>query len=511
MAFCTILSAALQGLAVEPVRVEADVSNGLPLFHMVGYLSSEVKEAAARVRTAVKNAGIQLPPKRIVVNLAPATLRKRGASFDLPIALAVMGALDLYDPFRLKGTLVIGELSLDGSVREVPGILPIVLAAREIGCHTCILPKGNAAEGALAKGVRILGIGSLKEAGQYLRGEIRLHPAEEGNGGASRHFPEESLDYSEIHGQEHIKRAAEVAVAGGHNLLLIGPPGSGKSMIARRIPTILPPPSLEESMEITKIYSILGMVDKEQPLITGRPFRSVHHTITRSALAGGGGIPLPGEISLAHGGVLFLDELAEFQGNVLETLRQPLEEGQIRITRSYGNYVFPANCILVAAMNPCPCGNYPDLEKCTCTPAKVRQYLGRISQPLLDRIDICAETSRLPYRTLRETRKVESSAEIRRRVLAARQIQKERYQGDGARTNAMQTARELERYCPLESKEEELLQKVFDRMQLTARTCHKILKVARTIADLEGEEKIREGHLMEAIGYRTMDKKYWGR
>ncbi|HIW83725.1 MAG TPA: ATP-binding protein, partial [Candidatus Dorea gallistercoris] len=269
MAFCTILSAALQGLAVEPVRVEADVSNGLPLFHMVGYLSSEVKEAAARVRTAVKNAGIQLPPKRIVVNLAPATLRKRGASFDLPIALAVMGALDLYDPSRLKGTLVIGELSLDGSVREVPGILPIVLAAREIGCHTCILPKGNAAEGALAKGVRILGIGSLKEAGQYLRGEIRLHPAEEGNGGASRHFPEESLDYSEIHGQEHIKRAAEVAVAGGHNLLLIGPPGSGKSMIARRIPTILPPPSLEESMEITKIYSILGMVDKERPLITG--------------------------------------------------------------------------------------------------------------------------------------------------------------------------------------------------------------------------------------------------
>ena len=237
----------------------------------------------------------------------------------------------------------------------------------------------------------------------------------------------------------------------------------------------------------------------------------MHHTITRSALAGGGGIPLPGEISLAHGGVLFLDELAEFQGNVLETLRQPLEEGQIRITRSYGNYVFPANCILVAAMNPCPCGNYPDLEKCTCTPAKVRQYLGRISQPLLDRIDICAETIRLPYRTLRETRKVESSAEIRRRVLAARQIQKERYQGNGARTNAMQTARELERYCPLESKEEELLQKVFDRMQLTARTCHKILKVARTIADLEGEEKIREGHLMEAIGYRTMDKKYWGR
>lgn len=511
MAFCTILSAALRGLAAEPVQVEADMSNGLPVFLMVGYLSSEVKEAAARVRTAVKNSGIQLPPRRIVVNLAPATLRKRGASFDLPIALAVMGAMGLYDPAKLDGTLVIGELSLDGSVREVPGILPIMLAAKEYGCHTCILPKGNGAEGTLAKGIRILGVESLEEAGRYLRGETKIRPTEQGKTVPSKCLQEAGLDYRDVQGQEHVKRAAEVAVAGGHNLLMIGPPGSGKSMIAKRLPTILPPPSLEESMEITKIYSVLGMVDEERPLVTGRPFRSVHHTITRSALAGGGNIPMPGEISLAHGGVLFLDELAEFSRNVLEALRQPLEEGQVRITRSHGNYLFPADFILAAAMNPCPCGNYPNIEKCTCTPSQVQQYLGRISQPLLDRIDICAETAKVPYQTLRGKGERESSEAIRKRVMAARNIQEERYKSGPTRTNAGQTLGELKRFCALGPKEEVLMQQVFDRMGLTARTCHKILKVARTIADLEGEEKIRESHLLEAIGYRTMDKKYWGR
>ena len=337
MAFSTVLSAALHGLQVELVYVEADVSNGLPLFHMVGYLSSEVKEAAARVRTAMENSKLVFPPKKILVNLAPATLRKKGASFDLPIALALLGTFGVFPASKLDGTLVIGELGLDGKVRKVSGILPIVMRAKEAGCHTCIVPKGNLTEGALVEGIRIVGVENLQAVCRYLENQIKnmksgieivdksqgIYPVRKFSGNP---LNLDSVDYSEIRGQHAVKRAAEIAVAGGHNLLLIGPPGSGKSMIARRIPTILPPPSIEESMEMTKIYSVLGLLDEDKPLITGRPFRDVHHTITKSALIGGGGVPTPGEISLSHGGVLFLDELAEFQKPVLEVLRQPLEE-----------------------------------------------------------------------------------------------------------------------------------------------------------------------------------------
>lgn len=512
MSFSTVLSAAIQGLHVEMVHVEADVSNGLPMFHMVGYLSSEVREASERVRTAIRNSGIQLPVKKIIVNLAPATVRKKGASFDLPIALAILASMGFFPEEQIRDTLVVGELGLDGSIKEVAGVLPVVMQAKEEGYRKCILPSRNVREGALVEGMEILGASHLMEACRYLSGECKSGTV---SGGMQKEgwqkSGEAAEDYSDIQGQEAVKRAAEVAVAGGHNLLLIGPPGSGKSMIAKRVPTILPPPVREESIEITKIYSVLGMVDKEHPLITGRPFRSVHHTVTKAALIGGGAFPAPGEISLAHGGVLFLDELAEFQKPVLEVLRQPLEERQIRITRSQGNFVFPADFILICAMNPCPCGNYPDFNKCTCTPFQIQQYLGKISQPFLDRIDICVETPKIRYETLTGERRQESSAKIRDRVCKARDIQKERYKGRNIRTNSMLGVNELREFCSLGSGEERLMRQAFTSLELTARTYHKIIKTARTIADLDGGGRIREHHLKEAIAYRTMDKKYWGR
>ncbi len=512
MSFSTVLSAAIRGLYVELVHVEADVSSGLPMFHMVGYLSSEVKEASERVRTAIRNSGIQMPVKKMVVNLAPATVRKKGASFDLPIALAVLASMGIFSGEQLKDTLVIGELSLDGSVKEVAGVLPIVMRAREEGVKRCILPKQNIQEGELVQGIELFGAEHLLEACRYLRGEQKVLAVTGGmRQEISKENKEDKVDYSDIKGQEAVKRAVEVAVAGGHNLLMVGPPGSGKSMMAKRVTTILPPPSSEESIEITKIYSVLGMVDKEYPLITGRPFRSVHHTVTRSALIGGGVLPVPGEISLAHGGVLFLDELAEFPKPVLEVLRQPLEERQIRITRSQGNFVFPANFILICAMNPCPCGNYPDYNRCTCTQAQIQQYLGKISQPFLDRIDICAEAPRIQYDALAGKKKQESSAVIRDRVCAARAIQQKRYKDRGILCNSMLSVSELREVCRLGKKEEMLMRKAFVSLGLTARTYHKILKVARTIADLDASEKIGENHLKEAIGYRMLDKKYWGR
>ena len=512
MAFSMVMSAVMQGLFVVPVNVEADVSNGLPMFHMVGFLSSEVKEASERVRTAIRNSGFSLPAMKIVVNLAPATVRKKGASFDLPIALAVLAAIGAIPSQAMENVMVIGELSLDGKLKKVSGVLPIVMEARERGMQRFILPKGNVSEGILISGIEILGAESLKEVCEYLNGEKEpMIEKKTEDFSEYQMFANSNLDYSDVHGQEAVKRAIEVAVAGGHNILFIGPPGSGKSMIAQRIPTILPLPSLEESLEITKIYSVLGMVDEEHPLITGRPFRSVHHTVTKAALIGGGIIPVPGEISLAHGGVLFLDELAEFQKPVLEVLRQPLEERQVRITRSHGNYVFPSNFILAAAMNPCPCGNYPDLTKCNCTPGQIRQYLSRISQPFLDRIDICIETPKIPYEDLKSKTKQENSETIRNRVSEARKVQRQRFQGTSIWTNSMIPVKELDKYCWLGTEEERVMETAFSRLSLTARTYHKILRVARTIADLDGAPNISQEHIKEAIGYRTMDKKYWGR
>lgn len=530
MSFSTVLSAAVDGLAVEFVHVETDVSNGLPVFHMVGYLSSEVKEAGERVRTAVKNTGLDFPPRRMVVNLSPATVRKRGASFDLPIAVSVLMALGEIDPLRAEGCLIIGELGLDGSVRKVPGVLPVVMEAKKRGILCFIVPGDNAAEGALVDGVSIIGVRTLTEVVGCLRDtapleaiagrqreekERRGRKAESGSQEADNQSPAPDgqgaeADFSQVRGQENVRRAAEIAVSGGHNLLLIGPPGSGKSLTARCIAGILPPLTMEESMEITKIYSVMGMLDEEQPLIRHRPFREVHHTATRAAMIGGGMVPRPGEISLASGGILFLDELAEFRKSVLEVLRQPLENREIQISRTYGKYTFPADFILVAAMNPCPCGCYPDLDRCTCTPFQIQNYLSRISQPFLDRIDLCAEAAKVKYGDLTGGKPSESSAEIRRRVCAAREVQKERYRGSRIRTNAMLRGAMLEKYCELGEKEKRVMEQAYEVLGLTARAYHRILRTARTIADMDGEEKIREEHLCEAVGYRTVDRKYWG-
>ncbi len=509
MSFSTILSAAIDGLGVELVRVEADVSNGLPMFHMVGYLSSEVKEAGERVRTAIRNSGFDYPAKRTVVNLSPATLRKRGASFDLPIAVAILASLGQIRPEAAGGYLITGELGLDGRVRKVPGVLPVVMEGKKKGITRFIVPAENRSEGSLVKGADVIGVGNLEEVVSILSGGRR--PENRKETGVRDEWGEEIPDFADIRGQENVKRAAEIAVAGGHNLLMIGPPGSGKSMTAKCIAGILPPLDMEESLEITKIYSVLGMLDEKEPLIRRRPFREVHHTATRAALIGGGIVPRPGEISLAHGGVLFLDELPEFRKSVIEVLRQPLEEKSVQISRNYGNYRFPADFMLVAAMNPCPCGCYPDMKKCTCTPAQIHMYLSRVSRPFLDRIDLCVEAPRVEYRYLAEERKGECSAAIRKRVCQAREIQKRRYKGTKITTNSTLRGNDVQKYCVLGEKEHALMEQVFTVMGLTARAYHRIIKTARTIADLEGEEKIRERHLKEAVGYRVVDERYWQR
>lgn len=508
--FNRIKSAAIIGIDVVPVSVETDISDGLPQFTMVGYVTGQVREAGDRVRTSLKNIGFRMPPERVTINLAPADVLKSGSHFDLPIALGLLSCMEKIPPDSVKDIMAVGELSLSGELLPVTGILPIALKAREMGISVLIVPEENEAEGRVVSGLKILGFRTLPEIIEFLRhGTLPARMPAEGRPSGLNEY---DIDFRDIRGQETVKRAACVAAAGFHNLLMIGPPGAGKTMIARRMPTIMPPLTTDESLEISRIYSIAGLLSSERPVVGVRPFRAPHHTLSPQALAGGGKFPKPGELTLAHRGILFLDEMPEFKRNSLEILRQPLEDREIVIARTTGTFHFPANFLLLAAMNPCPCGYYPDFNRCRCSPRDIRLYMNKISQPLLDRIDLCVECSPVTYDELRGSGKAgESSAEIRAKVVRAHEIQQERFMGTGIRFNSEIPSAKIEEYCPLDPEAGKIMENAFSSMRLSARGFHRIIKVARTIADLDGAHVISREHAAEAICYRMIDGKYWTR
>lgn len=503
-----VKSFGLMGIDGYVVIVETDISNGIPSFDMVGLGDTAVKESKERVRAAIKNAGLEFPIKRITVNLAPADKKKEGSAFDLPIALGILVATGQVSNGHIDDYAFMGELSLDGEIKPVKGVLPMILSARESGIKNIVLPFENADEAAVVSGINVLPARNIVDVVNHLSGVCELSRHVIDINGLFEANIGYDVDFADVKGQENAKRALEVAASGGHNCLMIGSPGCGKTMIARRLPTILPSMTFDEALEVTKIHSIAGCLPSKTPLVTQRPFRAPHHTISNVSLIGGGKYPKPGEISLAHFGVMFLDELPEFDKNAVEVLRQPLEDGAVTISRINATFTYPARTTLICAANPCKCGNYLDESKeCTCTPKQIEQYLGKLSGPLLDRIDIHIEMASVKYKELESSAQGEKSSVIRERVNKARRIQQERYEGLGIYSNAELTPMLIKKYCKVDDKCKEILKNAFDKLGLSARAHNRILKLARTIADMDGSENIRQEHLLEAIQYRSLDRK----
>lgn len=503
-------SVGLMGIDGFAVSVEADVTGGLPGFDIVGLGDAAVKEARERVRSGIKNSGYVFPSKKIIVNMAPASMRKEGASYDLSIAVAIMAATGQI-PNPPKEAVFVGELSLDGSINHVSGILPMVISMFEKGYRDFFVPEAAAMEAAVVENARIYPVKKLSALLSHLRDDETIEPYTREKANAVNNTPDTLLDFCDVKGQESAKRGLEIAAAGNHNVLLIGPPGTGKTMLAQRMPSILPDLSFEESLEVSKIHSIAGNLCKDMPLITGRPFRNPHHTISTVGLAGGGTVPKPGELSLAHNGVLFLDELPEFKREALEVMRQPLEDGKVTISRVNATLTYPCNLMLIASMNPCKCGFLGDRKRqCTCTPNQINQYRSKISGPLLDRIDIQVEVASVEYDDLNKQEKGELSAAIKARVNRARQIQRDRYKEYKIYSNSQLSAGMIEEFCRIDERANGILKMAFERMGLSARAHSRILKVARTIADLAGEKDIKAEHVAEAVQYRNLDRKFFG-